>query len=87
LQLDDSQRFSRAVVAALKERRLASGLSQARLAEAAGISRTAVTMIEAGQRNPTLFVCHALAKALDLQLWPLIRKVEGQPVAKSKRGK
>ena len=76
MDIEESERFSQAVIARLKEERLKGGLSQAALAEAAGLSRTAITMIESGQRRPTLMVCHALAKALGLALSNVISDVE-----------
>lgn len=33
-------------------------------------------MMEAGQRNPSLFVCHALAAALELDLADVIREAQ-----------
>ena len=33
-------------------------------------------MIESGERNPTLFVCHALAGALGVPLSEVVREVE-----------
>ena len=46
------------------------------LAEAAGVSRTGVTMIENGKRNPTLLYCHVPTKALELDLSGLIKEAE-----------
>ena len=77
LNLEKSLKFSRAVVSAIQTARKSQGVSQQRLAEMAGVSRSAVTMIENGARNPTLFVCHALAEALDLDLSELIRDAYG----------
>jgi len=77
LNLDESQQFSRAVVDALKRVRQKKGISQERLAKSCGLSRSAISMIEAGDRNPTLFVCHALAAGLDVRLSKVIRDAEG----------
>ena len=55
---------------------LAKGMTQKQLAERTGLSRTAITMIESGQRNPTLFVCHALALALKVPLSVVIEDAE-----------
>ena len=76
MKLDPSQAFSLAVVAELKRVRLAKGLSQRVLAESAGLSRAAITHIEAGIRNPTMIVCHALAAALGVSLSAILRRVE-----------
>jgi transcriptional regulator with XRE-family HTH domain len=64
------------VAVRFKQYRLAKGLSQRELAERTGLSRTAITMIESGQRNPTLFVCHALAIALNVPLSEVIEDAE-----------
>jgi transcriptional regulator with XRE-family HTH domain len=55
---------------------MAKGFSQGLLAEATGLSRSAITMIENGQRNPTLIVCQALTSALGVSLSSLLRRVE-----------
>ena len=60
----------------LQRRRKALGISQEKLAELAGLSRSAITMIESGNRNPTLFVCHAVANALGVPLSDVIREAE-----------
>jgi transcriptional regulator with XRE-family HTH domain len=85
LNLEDSLQFSRSVIASLKRVRLARGISQERLAKMAGLSRTAITMMESRQRNPTLFVCHALATALDVPLSELLRAAEMKKQRKSKK--
>jgi len=74
--LDKSQRLSRNVVNALIQIRRDRGISQERLAKLSGLSRTAITMMELGQRNPSLFVCHALATALSVKLAPIIARAE-----------
>jgi len=76
LKLGKSEKFSRAVVAKLKAARTERGWSQERLAKAAGVSRTGVTMIENESRNPSLVFCHALARALELDLSDVISEVE-----------
>ena len=81
LNLDKSQQFSRIVVNALKRVRQKKGVSQEWLAKTCGLSRSAVSMIESGDRNPTLFVCHALAAGLGVRLSKVIRDAEndGRP--------
>jgi DNA-binding XRE family transcriptional regulator len=49
-----------------------SGLTQAALADAAGISQAYLAQIEAGDRIGTVDTCHKLAKALDVPLQYLI---------------
>jgi transcriptional regulator with XRE-family HTH domain len=76
LNLADAETFSRAVVTELQRIRIAKGMSQGKLALATGLSRSAITMIENGQRNPTVIVCQALAVALGVRLSTVIRRAE-----------
>jgi transcriptional regulator with XRE-family HTH domain len=66
LNLANSERFSHSIAEALKQLRLEAGVSQEELARKAGVSRTAITMMENKQRNPTVLFCHALCEALDV---------------------
>lgn len=50
--------------ARLREVRLARGLSQEALADAAGLDRTYVSSAERGRRNVSLLTIHRLAAAL-----------------------
>ena len=76
LNLDYSIHFSHRFVARLRAAREAKGFTQTKLAKLAGISRSALSMIESRDRNPTLFVCHALAKALGVKLTAMMHEVE-----------
>lgn len=85
MNLEKSQEFSRKVVSLLKAIRLERGLSQEKLAKKAGVSRGAVSHIEKGIRNPTLFVCHALASAMETSLGSLVINAENdEPLARTK---
>ncbi len=52
----------------MKAARAAVGLSQADLAEAVGVTRQTIGLIEAGGYNPTLNLCVAICKALRVTL-------------------
>lgn len=52
----------------LKLARVASGLTQAELAERAGVTRQTIGLIEAGRYNPTLNLCLKLARVTDKTL-------------------
>lgn len=52
----------------MKAARAAVGLSQADLAEAVGVTRQTIGLIETGGYNPTLNLCVAICKALRVTL-------------------
>ncbi len=52
----------------MKAARAAVGLSQADLAEAVGVTRQTIGLIEAGGYNPTLNLCVAICKVLRVTL-------------------
>lgn len=56
----------------MKAARAAVGLSQADLAEAVGVTRQTIGLIEAGGYNPTLNLCVAICKALRVTLNDLL---------------
>lgn len=64
------------VVKLLAEARKAQGLSHEALAQKAGVTRPAISHIEAGKRKPSLLICLKIAKALDLKLWEVIKQAE-----------
>ena len=59
---------------AVRNRRMAVGMSQEKLAERAGLHPTYVSMIERGVRNATLDVAARIAKALKVELPKLIEE-------------
>jgi transcriptional regulator with XRE-family HTH domain len=60
----------------LRELRLASGKSQEVLAMDAGLERTFISMLELGQRCPSLNTLSALARGLDSPLSDIILRYE-----------
>lgn len=52
----------------MKAARAAASLSQADLAQAVGVTRQTIGLIEAGGYNPTLNLCVAICKALRVTL-------------------
>lgn len=52
----------------MKDARTELGLSQQQLADILGVSRQTVNAIEKGDYNPTIRLCIALCKALNLTL-------------------
>ena len=57
----------------LQKKRKDAGFSQEQLAEAVGVTRQTIGMIEAGKFNPSLQlcigICRALGKTLDELFW------------------
>lgn len=52
----------------MKAARVGAGLSQVQLAEAVGVTRQTIGLIEAGGYNPTLNLCIAICKTLGVTL-------------------
>lgn len=63
---------------ALRARREPTGLSQERLADAAGLDRTYVSGIERGERNPSLANLWKIADALGIKLSEIHADAEQQ---------
>ena len=57
-----------AVIRMIIARRLASGLTQAQLAEKLGTKQSAISRLEQGSANPSLALLVKLSKALDAKL-------------------
>ena len=61
----------------LKAARAAKDLSQEQLAQAIGVTRQTIGMIEAGRFNPSLALCVAICRALGKTLNDLFWDEEG----------
>jgi len=68
--------LARAFGRVLRERRLAAGLSQEKLALEAEVDRTFVSLLERGVRQPTLATLWRLAGALGVEPSDLVAAVE-----------
>lgn len=76
-QIDDlNLRFGQVV----RHYRGLAGLSQEDLADAAGLHRTYVSLLERGQRNPSLYVILTLAAALGIPAFKLVAEIESKKV-------
>ena len=62
------------VVRLLRKERIRREISLNRLAENAGLSRSMVSYVERGIRNPTLDTLLRIAIALDVDLWRLLKQ-------------
>jgi transcriptional regulator with XRE-family HTH domain len=61
----------------IKRRRLALGLSQATVAQRAGLARKAISFLEDGERMPKLDTFLRVAQALDFRLSDYLRQSGG----------
>ncbi len=64
------------VVRLLREKREALGLSMNIVAQRAQMSHTMISRVERELRRPTLDTLFRLSEAMDVELWPLIKKAE-----------
>ena len=78
---------------ALRQRRVAIGVSQERLGELSGLDRTYISGIERAVRNPTIDSLSRIAEALECELSELLSVAEtardaqpAKPKAKRKSG-
>ena len=62
---------------ALRQHRQAAGLSQESLADRAGLHRTAVSLIERGQRSPSVETLQRICAALGIPVSRLLSDAEG----------
>jgi transcriptional regulator with XRE-family HTH domain len=60
----------------LRQVRQDKGLTQERLGELAGLHRTYISLLERGQRTPTLDVLFRLAESLGVSASDLVRELE-----------
>lgn len=72
----DRKKLVAAFGRALREARLAAGLSQEGLAHQAGMDRTFVSMLERGIRQPSLTTLFELSQALGVEPSNVIQAVE-----------
>jgi transcriptional regulator with XRE-family HTH domain len=61
-----------------RQRRLAAGLSQEELADRAGLHRTYISLLERGQRTPSIEVVRQLANGLDTTMTSLVGDLEAK---------
>ena len=62
----------------LRDLRSAADLSQERLADATGLDRTFISLLERGLRQPSLSTLLALSEALEVPLATIAARIEGE---------
>ncbi len=75
--------FGELFAAALRHQRKAKKLTQEQLAERAELSSKMISLVERGERIPSLTVADSIARGLGLPLWRLIRDTEAKRGDKS----
>ena len=76
--------FTRRFAERLRSMRAAKGMSQEELADAAGLHRTHVSLIERNHRSVRLETLERLAAALNVQPAELLPELRGRRLAKRK---
>ena len=76
----------KAMAEQIRERRSEAGLTQEKLAWAAGVSKSYLCEIEAGTKAPSLFVLRALAERLDVTPGRLLDGGEVTPTVPDRSG-
>jgi DNA-binding XRE family transcriptional regulator len=76
--VEDGSVILAALGAAIREHRVRAGLTQAQLAERAGIGRPHLNHIEGGSKNPTVVVLVHLAHTLGVAPGELLQPVAAQ---------
>lgn len=77
--------FARIFSVVVRQYRKDKKLSQELLAERAGLSSKMISLVERGQRNPSLVVADAIARGLAVPLWRLIKDTEDLRRSQMKR--
>ena len=72
---DQDQDIVDAVILRLMEVRVKKGISQNRLAEMAGLSRSGIRHLEDGENSPTLYSLLRISKALNVKIGRLIGSI------------
>ena len=74
MQFDEEKELVRKVFEELIAERKRQGISQQRVIEDAGLSRTVLRHIESSETNPTLYSLLKLSKALGVNLGVLLQR-------------
>ncbi|MBT3186248.1 MAG: helix-turn-helix transcriptional regulator [Candidatus Thioglobus sp.] len=60
----------------LKQKRLATGLSQEKFAEKVGLSMRSISLLETGKQQPTLPTLNKIAQAFNIKTSELLQLIE-----------
>lgn len=68
--------FARCFAETVRRHRKEKKLSQETLAECAGVSWKMISLVERGERTPSITVADAIAKGLAIPLWRLVKDAD-----------
>jgi transcriptional regulator with XRE-family HTH domain len=68
--------FARCFSEVVRQHRKQAKMSQERLAEKADLSSKMISLVERGERTPSLTVADSIAKGLSVPLWRLVKDAE-----------
>lgn len=68
--------FARCFSEVIRNQRKSSKMTQEQLAEKADLSSKMVSLIERGERKPSITVAERIAKGLSMPLWRLVKNAE-----------
>lgn len=71
-----SENFARSFSEVVRRHRKDKKFSQELLAEKANLSSKMISLIERGERNPSITVAHSIAQGLSVPLWRLMKDAE-----------
>jgi transcriptional regulator with XRE-family HTH domain len=71
-----SDNFARFFAETVRRRRKEKNLSQEQLAEKADLSSKMISLVERGQRIPSISVADAMARGLSVRLWRIVKDAE-----------
>ena len=74
------------VVRLLREKRESLGLSMNAVAKRSRLSHSMISRVEHELRRPTLDTLLRMTEAMEIDLWPLVKKAEKESAQASKKG-
>ncbi len=86
MKYSEAERILAFVMQRLQQERERQGLSLQKLGTLSGVSRTAIGMIEKGERSPSLIVCLRVAETLGLCLGDVLNEAPKSKARKSTQG-
>jgi transcriptional regulator with XRE-family HTH domain len=68
--------FAKCFAEVMRRRRKQSKMSQEKLSERADLSSKMISLVERGERTPSITVADSIARGLSIPLWRLVKDAE-----------